>query len=229
MKVKSFLAMAFAAMLAVGTVGCSDDNDSNSNKSQGVKEVKVSSTNDSKWVYVNFETGESVEVSDRNEIKYIDVETGNVIETATPDPSKLEGEIPAKWDIAMNGFNIRTNNGGVLLTDKTDFSALLEAPAGEYVQDKAVKAEDKVIRVDMSRMQEGIMGYVDGFINEVLCNNIKKTPTGAMPPYEYSVENPNNVFVLRLANGDWVKIKYTDCTYGGGKKSIFLSYEYMNK
>ena len=223
MKVKSFLAMALVALLATG---CSDDDEPAQNVSGGVQEIKVTASDDSKWFYVDLKNAEVTAATITENITYLDMEDKVVEEKA---PEKVEGSVPANWDIAMNGFNIRTNNGAVLVSQATDFASLTEVPAGNYVQDKTVKATDKLIRVDMSRMQEGIMGYVGGFVNETLSSNIKKTPTGTMPPYEYSINDSEHVYVIKFTNGNWAKVKFVKCSYGSGKKSVNFSYEYMSK
>lgn len=223
MKVKSFLAMALMALLATG---CSDDDEPAQNVSGGVQEIKVTANDDTKWFYVDLKNSEVTSATATEKITYLDMED-NVVEEK--EPAKLEGTVPANWDIAMNGFNLRTNNGAVIVSTATSFDALTEAPSGNYVQDKEIKATDKLIRVDMSRMQEGIMGYVGGYVNELLSSNVKKTPTGTMPPYDYSINDPEHVYVVKFANGNWVKVKFLKCSYGGGKKSVNFSYEYMSK
>lgn len=223
MKVKSFLAMALMALLATG---CSDDDEPAKNTSNGIQQIKVTANDDSKWFYVDLKNADVTAATATETIKYLDME-GNVVEEKAP--ANVEGTVPANWDIAMNGFNIRTNNGAVLVSTVSDFASMTEAPAGNYVQDKVVKATDKLIRVDMSRMQEGIMGYIDGYVNELLSSNVKKTPTGTMPPYEYSINDSEHIYVIKFANGNWAKVKFDKCSYGGGKKSVNFSYEYMSK
>lgn len=223
MKVKSFLAMACMALLVTG---CSDDDEPAQDVSGGVQEIKVTTNDDSKWFYVDLKNAEVSAATATETITYLDME-GKVVEEKTP--TTIEGAVPTNWDIAMNGFNLRTNNGAVLVSTVTDFAAMTEIPVGNYVKDKVVKATDKVIRVDMSRMQEGIMGYVDGFVNEILSSNVKKTPTGTMPPYEYAIGDSEHIYVIKFADGNWAKVKFLKCSYGGGKKSVNFSYEYMSK
>ena len=221
MKVKSILAMA---LLALFTTSCSDDDDEPKlPTSEGVKEMTVSTADYSEWIYINLKTGETQSATVAGPWKYIGGED-EVMDEKNPD---MKGSVPANWDIAVHYYEIRTNEGMAVATTATDFAQVTELPATGWESDKAVKAEDQTIIVDMKNMMKGQVGYADGVINPVLCKWVTKTPTGSMPPYTYDVTK--NVYVVKCKDGNWAKLKFSDRLDGDGKKAVKFSYEYMSK
>ena len=230
MNVKSFLAMAALALFATVATGCSDDDDPvvdtpsvDDSSSQGVKEMTVSTSDYSLWTYINLKTGETQTATVAGPWKYIGGEN-EVLEEKDPE---IKGTVPAEWDIAFHYYEIRTNNSQAVVTDAKELAAVKELPATGWESDKAVKAEDQEIIVDMKNMMQGKVGYADGIINPALCKWVTETPTGSMPPTIYTVTD--NVYVVKCKDGNWAKLKFTDKLDGNGKKAIKFSYEYMSK
>ena len=224
MKVKSFLAMALMALLATG---CSDDDDPVEKvpSSEGVKEMTVSTADYSVWTYINLKTGETQTATVEGPWKYIGGEDGNeVLEEKNPE---IQGSVPAEWDLAFHYYEIRTNGGQALATNVKNLAEVTELPATGWESDVTVKAEDQNIIVDMKNMMKGSVGYAGGLVNPALCKWVTKTPTGSMPPTIYTVTD--NVYLVKMANGNWAKLKFLDKLDGNGKKAIKFSYEYMAK
>lgn len=48
-----------------------------------------------------------------------------------------------------------------------------------------------------------------------------------MPPFEYTITD--NVYIVKCANGNWAKLKFSDHLNGAGKKAVKFAYEYMSK
>lgn len=217
MKVKSFLAMALMALLATG---CSDDDEPKLPTSEGVKEMTVNADY-SLWTYVDLKSGNQQTCTVEGPWKYT-LEEG--FEEKNPE---IKGSVPAKWDLAFHQYEIRTNNGQAVQTSETELDAVKELPTAGLVGDITFKAEDKKLIVDISGMMQGKIGYAGGMLNTELGKWLTKTPTGTMPPYKYKITD--NVYVVKLANGDWVKIKFLDRLNGSGDKAVKFTYEYMSK
>ena len=219
MKVKNFLAMAAIALCAVA---CSDDDDVKLPTSEGVKNMEVLSDY-AAWSYINLKTGDVQNVTVEGPWKFFD-EENKVAEEKNPE---IKGTVPAEWDIAIHQYEIRTNNSEAVQTSFKDFKEVVTLPTTGFVADHAVKAEDRKIIVDMTNMMKGQVGYAGGWLNSELCKWIIKTPTGKMPPYEYTITE--NVYVVKCKDGNWAKLKFTDRLNGAGKKAVKFSYEYMSK
>lgn len=219
MKVKNFLAMA---AIALCTVACSDGNDVKPPTSEGVKNMEVL-CNYAEWSYINLRTGDVKNVTVEGPWKYITDKT-EIADTKNPE---INGEVPTEWDIAIHQYEIRTNNSEAVQTSFKDFKEVVTLPTTGFVKDHTVKAEDKKLIVDMSNMMKGQVGYADGTLNAELCKWITKTPTGKMPPFEYTITD--NVYIVKCANGNWAKLKFSDHLNGAGKKAVKFAYEYMSK
>ena len=109
------------------------------------------------------------------------------------------------WDIAFHKYDIRTNGGSAIKTDKKVLSAVVELPVTGLVMDV-----DGSVMVDMSQMMEDFVGYQYCPLNKTLCSWVTKTLTGTMPPATYAV-NPE-VFIVKTKAGKYAKIKFTDHT-----------------
>ena len=219
MKVKNLFALA---AIALCSVACSDDDDVKVPTSEGVKNMEVLCDYE-EWSYINLKTGDIQNVTVEGPWKYI---AGNdeIVETKDPE---IKGVVPTEWDIAIHQYEVRTNNGEAVQTSFKDFKEVVALPTTGFVKDHTVKAEDKKLIVDRSNMMKGQVGYADGTLNAELCKWLTKTPTGTMPPYEYTVTE--NVYIVKCANGNWAKLKFTDRLNGAGEKAVKFTYEYMSK
>ena len=220
MKVKSFLAMALMALLATG---CSDDDEPKLPTTEGVKTMTVSTADYSVWTYINLKTGATQTATVEGPWKYI----GGDNEVLSESNPEIKGSVPAEWDLAFHYYEIRTNGGQAVVTNSKELAEVTELPATGWTSDVTVKAEDQDIIVDMKNMMKGQVGYAGGLVNPTLCKWVTKTPTGSMPPTIYTVTE--NIYVVKLQNGNWVKLKFLDKLDGDGKKAIKFSYEYMSK
>ena len=220
MKVKSFLAMALMALLATG---CSDDDEPQLPSSEGLKEMTVSTADYSLWTYINLKTGETQTATVEGPWKYIGDEN-KVVEEKNPE---MKGSVPAEWDLAFHYYDIRTNGGQAVVTTATNLADVTELPATGWESDVKVKAEDQDVIVDMTNMMKGSVGYADAMVNPTLYKWVTRTPTGSMPPVIYTVID--KVFIVKMTNGNWAKLKFLDKLDGNGKKAIKFSYEYMSK
>ena len=73
------------------------------------------------------------------------------------------------------------------------------------------------------KLMEGFVGYQTTKLNEVLCGWVTATPTGSMPPYTYELNS--NVFVVRTADGQYAKVKFTD--YSNDKNvKVYAAFDY---
>ena len=213
------------AALALFATGCSDDDEPKAPASNGVKEMTVSTVDYSVWTYINLKTGETQTATVDGPWKYIGGEDGNkVLEEKNPE---IKGSVPAEWDLAFHYYEIRTNGGQALATDAKNLADVTELPATGWAKDVTVKAEDQNIIVDMTNMMKGSVGYAGGIINPALCKWVTRTPNEGMPPVIYTVTD--NVYLVKMTNGSWAKLKFLDKLDGNGKKAIKFSYEYMPK
>lgn len=134
---------------------------------------------------------------------------------------KVENE-PESWDIAFHKYDIRTNGGAAVKTDKYRLADVTEVPASGFESDVAGE-----VMVDMSQMMEGYVGYQSCMLNKVLGGWVDAKATGTMPPYTYTLNS--NVFVLKTKAGKYVKIRFYDMTNETGKKvNPAFNYEVMN-
>lgn len=134
----------------------------------------------------------------------------------------LDGdETSFDWDIAFHKYDIKTNGGSVVKLNTTDLASVtLTSVTGENY---AADTDDHQVMVDMTKMMEGFVGYQSTKLNEVLCGWVTATPTGSMPPYTYELNN--NVFVVKTADGQYAKIKFTD--YSNDKNvKVYAAFDY---
>ena len=222
MKLKSFLAMAMISLLAVG---CSDDDDNSKipdPTTQEIKTVEVSTKDYSVWTYLNLETGKLTTATVPGPWKYI----GEKVDEVQPT---IKGEIPAEWDIAFHYYEIKTNGGEAVAVSANQLSEVNTVPSEGFTKDVAVKAEDEVIIVDMSRMMSTHqVGYAAGTHNPILYDWVKRIPQQGMPPVKYEVDN-SKVFVVKCKDGECYKFKFSDCLDGNGKKAVKFSYQKMSE
>ena len=221
MKVKSFLAMAMVALLAAS---CSDDDNKNIPDAPDgdVKTVEVSTKDYTVWTYLDLETGKLTTATVPGPWKYI----GETTDVVQPE---IKGEVPAEWDLAFHYYEIKTNDGEAVAVNANNLSDVKTVPTEGFKKDVAVKAEDEVIIVDMSRMMtQSQVGYADGSHNPTLYTWVTRTPQQGMPPVKYEVDK-SKVYVVKCKNGQNYKLKFIDCLDGNGKKAVKFSYQRMSE
>lgn len=134
----------------------------------------------------------------------------------------LEGdETSFAWDIAFHKYDVKTNGGAAVKLNTTDLALVTASSiSGESF---AMDTDGHQVMVDMSKMMEGFVGYQTTKLNEVLCGWVTATPTGSMPPYTYELNS--NVFVVRTADGQYAKVKFTD--YSNDKNvKVYAAFDY---
>lgn len=134
----------------------------------------------------------------------------------------LEGdESSFDWDIAFHKYDIKTNGGSAVRLNTTDLAlvTLANVEGESYTTD----TDGHQVMVDMSNMMEGFVGYQSTKLNEVLCSWVTATPTGSMPPYTYELKP--NVFVVKTADGQYAKIKFTDYSNAKNEK-VYAAFNY---
>ena len=227
MKIKTFMAMMFAAFMFTA---CSSDDDGPEVDEKAEKEIVVSAEDYSVWNYVNLETGKITPVTAEGKWTFMKFEEGQKPEVVEErEPEKRIGEVPAKWHIAFHKYDARTNGGEVLLTQYKDLDEAVKAefPEGSYIKDKKFEGKNAKIIVDMSGMMKGIIGYAGGYMNEELSKWVTKTPTHSMPPYKYEV--PDAVFAVKFPDGSKALLEFDDYMDDNGKKCVEFEYIFFNK
>lgn len=130
-------------------------------------------------------------------------------------------EAPAGWDFALHRYDCKTNGGAVAETDFTSLQDLTDS--GQLPEEEAfVRDVESRIAVDMSGMMDGNIVYADSPLNEVLGRWLK-VDTGTMPPV-YAMSR--KVYVLRLADGTYAAILFTDFSDATGVKG-YISFDYI--
>lgn len=124
------------------------------------------------------------------------------------------------WDIAFHKYDVKTNGGSVVKLNTTDLASVsLSTVEGQSFTTDV----NKSVMVDMSNMMQGFVGYMDTKVNEVLTGYLTATPTGSMPPYTYELNS--NVFVVKMADGQYAKMRFTDYT-NAKNQAVYATFDY---
>ena len=191
----NFLAPALIAGMTVLTTSCSKDDKKNEAPVNNGKEATVDASG-TEWKYFSFSQEKELSV-------------------ASPTTS-------LDWDIAFNRYYVKLNGGEsgsgkaeALKTDKTEWNEVKEAPALGYTKDEngtmQLGMPPKAVEGSFSKVVSGGMkgktttGYVT--------YNPKVMQSGGGNPYEIY----KYVYVLKTANGNFVKIQFTDYLSAKGK------------
>lgn len=127
------------------------------------------------------------------------------------------------WHIAIHKYDFKTNGCAVTEVNTQDLSGvdLTTAESLTYTGD----TEGHVLNVDLSKMGEGYVGTMTSPLNEVLSGWVTATPTGSMPPYTYELNS--NVFVIRMADGQYAKVQFLDYSNDNDQAAYAnMNYEY---
>ena len=168
----------------------------------------------SQWTYINFETRQ--------------IDTRDIEIEGKENPSLHYG-IPENWDIAFHKYDCKTNSGAVLKTEFDKIDDLMKSgrlPAGNYVRDIPACKPEEVdnpeaegrIRVDMSRMMEGIIIYAPSPRNMEIAGWLE-SDTSTMPPV-YTI--PGKVYLVQLENDRYLALDLIN--YGSGKLTVKYHY-----
>lgn len=216
MKLKNCMTMMVAALTMAA---CSND-DVTTTPDPVKSQMTVDASDYGKWVYIDLKTGKTETVRDFSAWNYLTDDA--VVETVPAQGS--EKDVTIDWQIAIHRYDIKTNGGSAVATAETSFDKVTTMPASGYVADETV---ENIIITDMSGMMDSKIGYsASGNQNAVLNQWLKKTATGAMPPYIY--EPTNLIYVVKCKDGSYAKLKFTDNTNAEGKSGhVTFSYEYI--
>ena len=134
-----------------------------------------------------------------------------------------KSEIPAKWDLAIHRYDIKTNEGAAFQTTYTsidDLKASGKLPAEEnFVKDEWTT--DK-IAIDMSGMMEGNIKYTEDYRNDILSGWLN-VDTSSMPPI-YTMSN--QVYLIRLKDNTYAAIRFTNYTNARGIKG-YIDFDFL--
>lgn len=192
MKIRNLLVMMF---ILTACAACSKDDD-NQPRVPLSGTVKVDATDYGKWTYVSFK--------DDKQVTY--AITDKVDETSFD------------WDIAIHRFDVRTNGGAVLATDKTDMSQVTDIPASGYTAD-----------IDGTVLNSFAMPPTDDSYTACKLSGILNTwiTRAGMPP-TYTLSNL--VYIVQCKDNTYAKVKFTDYSNDEGKTGhVGLTYEYLVK
>lgn len=143
-----------------------------------------------------------------NEWKYFSFSSGKEVSVVSPTTS-------LDWDIAFNRYYVKLNGGAsgdgkaeALKTDKTQWNEVNEAPVTGYSKDEKGTMQlgmpPKPIEGTFCKIISG--GMKDENKTGYVTYNPKVMQSGGGNPYEIY----KYVYVLKAANGDFVKIQFTD-------------------
>ena len=213
MKKRSVMMMALVA-LGLAFVGCDKKDDV---KKETIKKSKtIDATKYDVWTYINLETGQTEIHRDFSEWHVM--EKGKLIETIPAKGS--EADIKIKWHIAFHRFDIRTNDGEAIDTKQTEFSKVIGLPTGDYKKDMEVK-DQVMVGFNMADMMKSKFTFAGmAKINPVLNTWMLENPMGKPPVLSKSV------FVVKLKDGSYAKIKFTDATDATGKEKGHITFQY---
>ncbi|MFK8268223.1 HmuY family protein [Capnocytophaga cynodegmi] len=171
----------------------------------GNKEVKdLDASKSDVWVYFSFSKGSEVPVT----------------EPATD----------LSWDIAFNRYNIKTNGGtsgkgqaGVVNTNTKKFDSVKESPTEGYVVDTEVVSSPRPGQEPVTiSVNSAITGTVMVKEAKGWWNYAPPVPPATTPTQEIT----KWVYVVKTADGKFVKIQLTGYNHSKTDKSGFLTFTY---
>lgn len=130
-------------------------------------------------------------------------------------------ETSFKWDIALHRYDVKTNGASAVATSESDMAKVTAIPADGYVSD--IKTDS--IMVNTAGMMNSKIGYATDTWNEVLNKGVE-FDSSVMPPTPNSWSMSGLVYVVKLASGDYAKIKFTDYSNEAGA-SGHISFDYV--
>ncbi|UKK50820.1 HmuY family protein [Prevotella sp. E13-17] len=146
----------------------------------------IDATSYTKWVYINMH-GDSLAIT--------------VADISTEDHT--ESGAPEEWDYAHHRYDVKTNDGSVMMTDCHSIEQLeaMGLPAeATWTNDEY---SEQSITVDMSHMLEGYLDYAPGFKNRE-AGRWLDVDTSSMPPI-YTMHD--NVMLFRFKDGTYAAVQ----------------------
>jgi hypothetical protein len=202
MKRKFYLMSALLIGLTALFTSCSDDDDTTVEPIDNTKVVSLTTKNNVKvdqWVYFSFK---------------------NNSEVSSVDSTNFQTSLD--WDIAFHSRHVRLNGGAsgpgtaeALDLGVVDWDSVLTAPTVGYVKDAFV---DSILFAGV-----GEFGpiYIGTYLNPVFETAFTYDITTYPPTYTAN----KNVYVIKLAEGKFVKIIMTDY-YNDMGESGYITFKY---
>ncbi len=159
--------------------------------------IYIDATDYTRWTYVNF--------------KDMKIDTLYVT-----DPE------PAKWDIAIHRYDVKTNHAAVAETPVSEISDIRTMEGLENLpRVEDMWTTDKIV-IDMSTMMDGYLSYAESYYNTELSKWLN-VDTGTMPPVYTPSEK---VYVIFLRDGKRAAVKLHDYMNSAGAKG-YMSIQYV--
>lgn len=122
---------------------------------------------------------------------YLNLRTGSIVTPATPESS-------SEWDLAMRGYHVMTNSaisgsgtGGALKTDATSLLDLADVPSETFTLDTTMSVR-----------------------GTSMPGNAAFTSWYTYDSTTHALTSKNAVYAIRLANGNFAKLQFTDYVDG---------------
>lgn len=159
--------------------------------------IYINATDYTRWTYVNFR----------------DMKIDTLYVT---DPE------PAKWDIAIHRYDVKTNHAAVAETPVSEISDIRAMEGLENLpRVEDIWTTDKIV-IDMSTMMDGYISYAESYYNTELSKWLN-VDTGTMPPVYTPSEK---VYIIFLRDGKRAAVKLHDYMNSAGVKG-FMSIQYV--
>ncbi len=148
------------------------------------------------------------DIADWSKWFYFSFDSGKFVGTGASDPAKGDDDKWSKrtdWDIAFHMYDVRTNSGtsggakgGIVKMKTTDFNAVTEVPTDStFTEDTFAKVMNKFV------MPPTPMTLKKASVSPVATNWV-----GYSHKQGAWLMNMRNVFVVKTADGKYVKIKF---------------------
>lgn len=149
---------------------------------------------------------------------YFSFSKGEIVKGVNNDNYKED----LSWDIAFHRGDVRLNGGAsgkgqgeAINTQVKDFDAVKEAPKSGYEKDKIGKITTAFTGTGIEEADEPFSQVITGWLNVDTSN----------PPPKYTIHNW--VYVLKTANGEYVKLQIFDNKDEKDARAGFVSFRYQ--
>lgn len=176
----------------------------------GIYDDTLDTTNPENKEAENTTTASSIYLDARSYTQWIYIDLHNTTPTTTTSEISLddysETGKPAKWDIAIHRYDIKTNGAKAIMTSYKTITELEAAGLPTNPQWVADEYLDEAIWVDMSHMLEGYIVYAPSYKN-VEASRWINVDISYMPP---TYTTNTNVILLQLADGTYAALQLDD-------------------
>lgn len=212
MKKSKFLLAMLAAILCFSA--CSDHDDPNSTNTDQTGGTKPNPTDSIKPVGT-IKQYEYLDATSYTKWVYFSFKKGEIIEITTPSNDLTWDIAFHRGDLKLNGGESGIGKGEAINTNKTDWSTVTEAPTSGYVK-------DKVGTITVNFTGTGIEEAQQSF-SQTLATWLTIDTSNPPPVYTYH----NYIYVIKTADGKFVKLQINDYKDAKNKKGAFISFKYQ--